>query len=379
MSFQKSIFFHVVEPSKGTKFHPVYQYDYIPLAQGLKKMGFQIYSNINYWKGLDGDYLFKANSEVSPKDCSINVFSGLCQHHNYPFDMELLKNRNICKVLIEQNDGFFTPLFSDLSKNFDVILHKKNTNRKYPSNCKSAWSFGLSHEIIQLSELYKQDFEKKENEILINFRYGHPVRNYGVTYLKKLYLNLKLNDKVNDFDFDEYKGTQYEEMLTFNGGRHRPDYLERMSGSKVCATFGGFFYFDKIADKGPKTYRLGNYLLAERAGGLLVELIRKSGLYIRKTKNIYQWDSWRFWETFACGTVNVNFDLSFYGIELPVQPINNTHYIGLNFHKPKSYNEQLLNVEKDKLKHIAESGREWAINNYGPEAIAKRFLLLLNN
>ena len=371
-------YFHIVSPNLNNKFHPIYQYDYIPLAQGLKILGHEIYSNLNYWKGLEKDFLFKQNDSVLPKDCDVNVFSGLCEYHHYNFPKDLFTTSNTIKVLIDQNDGFFTPLFSDFSKKFDLILHKKNKTRTYPSNCKSSWAFGISNEIIEICNLYTNPFQKRKDSILINFRYGHPVRNYGLDFIKKLKLNYELDNKVDSFNFDDYKNSKYYEMLKFNGGRHRPEYLKRLCESKMSVSFGGFFYLKNILDKNKLTYRLGNYLLADRAGGKMVELIRKSHLYLKKTKHIYQWDSWRVWETFVSGAVNINFDLEYYDVELPAMPINGKHYIGLNFQKSKKYNQELINKSEKDLEIIATNGTKWAIDNYGPEGIAKRFLSILN-
>jgi hypothetical protein len=374
----KQVYFHIVDPKLGKKFHPVYQYDYIPLAQGLVKMGYQVFSNMNYWKGLKEDHLFRHHPEVRPEDCSINVFSGLCEHYNYPFDRSLFNNSSVIKVLIEQNDGFITPLFSEQSKKFDLILHKKTKGRKYPANCVSSWAFGLSEEIIEITQLYRTEFSDKKDEILCNFRYGHPVRNYAMDYLPKLHLKHSMNKKTDAFDFTEYDGTRYETMLKENGGRHRPAYLERLAQTKICATFGGFFYFSLVLDRDLFTYRLGNYLLPERAGGKVVNLIRKSGLHLRKTSSVYQWDSWRYWEAFACGSVNLNLDFNYYGIELPVMPENMKHYIGINFDKPRKAAEDMINLDPGMLEQIANNGYNWAIENYSPEAMAKRFLNIVS-
>ena len=43
----KTVYFYCLE--LGTSNKPAYQFQSISLAQGLKKLGFTIYSNTNYW------------------------------------------------------------------------------------------------------------------------------------------------------------------------------------------------------------------------------------------------------------------------------------------------------------------------------------------
>lgn len=375
----KRVYFHIVDPALGKKFHPVYQYDYIPLAQGLLKLGYQVFSNRDYWHGLKGELLFKHEPEVTALDCSLNVFSGLCLHYNYKIDERIFKSPTTRTILIEQNDGFFTPLFFEASRKFDLILHKKSSAVNYPENCVSSWAYGISNEMIEIASLYTHSFEERSNEILCNFRYGHTVRNYAMQYLSKLQLNTKINSATDEFNFDEYAGTCFLTMLEENGGRHRPAYMERLSGIKVCATFGGYFFFRHLLDKNLFTYRLGNYLLPERAGGTLVNVIKKLRIHKRTTNAIYQWDSWRYWEAYVSGCVNLNVDFEYYGIELPTMPIIGQHYIGLNFDKPKLHNEALLNISCDEQKRIAEKGKQWALEHYSPVPVAKRFLKLVGH
>lgn len=376
MPSEKRIYFHIIDPNLGNEFHPVYQYDYIPLAQGLKKMGWIIHSNRNYWKGLGKDYLFQHEEAIKPDDCQINVFSGMCSYYHYPFDEDLFRSRNTLKILIDQNDGFFTPLFDKFSRKFDLIFHKKCRNRNYPSNCVSSWGFGISEEILTIARQYETTWEKRKHEILCNFRYGHSVRRYALSYLEKLQLRIPLEKSTDEFEFSQYEGTPYYTLLRENGGRHRPEYIQRISNSTLCATFGGFFYFDSILDKNDLTFRLGNYLLPDRAGGQVVDLIKRVGLHLSKTKSIYQWDSWRFWEAFVGGAVNLNVDLNVYGIELPEMPINGKHYIGLNFNRGRTHNSQLLDLTSVQFKKIATAGHAWALENYSPEAMALRFINL---
>lgn len=374
----KRVYFHIVDPALGKRFHPVYQYDYIPLAQGLIELGYQIFSNRDYWHGLSGKPLFKHSPEVSPLDCELNVFSGLCLYYNYKIDDNIFRASHTRTVLIEQNDGFFTPLFYEISRKFDCILHKKSQAVKYPENCVSSWTFGISNEMMEIASLYTSSFEERSNEILCNFRYGHTVRNYALSYLSKLQLKAKINTSTDEFDFDEYAGTRFLTMLEENGGRHRPTYMERLSGVKVCATFGGYFFFRHLLDKNPFTYRLGNYLLPERAGGTLVNVIKKLRVHKNTTNAIYQWDSWRYWEAYVCGCVNLNVDFEYYGIELPIMPVKGQHYIGVNFDKSEKYNEDMLNLSDAELNRIADNGKQWAIENYSPVPIAKRFLHLVS-
>ncbi len=66
-------------------------------------------------------------------------------------------------------------------------------------------------------------------------------------------------------------------------------------------------------------------------------------------------------------------DFEKYGFELPVQPKNWEHYIGIDLDNiPASIDRIAENPEI--FEKIALQGRAWAIENYSPKAVALRFM-----
>jgi len=91
-----------------------------------------------------------------------------------------------------------------------------------------------------------------------------------------------------------------------------------------------------------------------------------------------QWDSWRFWEGLAAGCLVFNIDLDYYGVQLPVMPVNGTHYVGLRLDRMQLGVDEILS-NPARMEAIAIAGREWAMEHYSPVAMAKRFLQMVED
>jgi len=94
---------------------------------------------------------------------------------------------------------------------------------------------------------------------------------------------------------------------------------------------------------------------------------------MRGSPRAIQWDSWRFWETLVCGLVPLTTNLGEVGVTLPVMPEPDVHYIACDLRG--RVNPDVF--EPDRLRCIAENGREWALTNYSPEASADRLMTWL--
>jgi hypothetical protein len=87
---------------------------------------------------------------------------------------------------------------------------------------------------------------------------------------------------------------------------------------------------------------------------------------------ILRWDSWRFWESMALGCGTITLDMDKYGFELPVKPENWKHYIGIDLENISRDVERLSTPGL--LEEIGRAGREWVLENYSLESVAKRFV-----
>jgi hypothetical protein len=90
---------------------------------------------------------------------------------------------------------------------------------------------------------------------------------------------------------------------------------------------------------------------------------------------IFQFDSWRFWESMVSGCVTLHVDFEKYGVVLPIMPENEVHYIGIDLSNFEDACRKLKSVEK--FEAISCNSQRWVLENYSPKAVAKRLLSLL--
>jgi hypothetical protein len=92
-----------------------------------------------------------------------------------------------------------------------------------------------------------------------------------------------------------------------------------------------------------------------------------------RPRRAVQWDSFRFWEALAAGCAAFNIDLEHYGVLLPALPVNGEHYFGVRFDAVDATIERIAD-DPSLLERVARQGREWALANYSPRALASRLL-----
>ncbi|BAY64651.1 hypothetical protein NIES22_47500 [Calothrix brevissima NIES-22] len=362
VKFAGKIYFYC-DPRSGVVEGQKFQHFIICLAEGLRELGIPFFSNVNYWQeSLEPDrYLFRHDPKVTPDDCSIVIL----QNNWYTIDDPLPKNlfhpqRKYTTVYFDGEDSDKTYVNKPEFKQFDYIfrLHQ-NGKLNYGKNF-YPWCFGLSNRI--LCELYDvPDFSAKEEQILINFRHwksGHPVRNISCReFIPSIQDILKIDnyiDSPENLPADNYHHLQWLQT----GGRHYPNYYQRLKNSAACACFGGFFVPNFPPNPGNALNRIGKRILSR------LQL---------KSNTIVQWDSWRFWESLAAGCVTFHVDFEKYGIALPVMPKNWQHYIGIDLDNVQATIDKIAK-EPEILAEISQAGRTWAIENYSPVPTALRFL-----
>lgn len=363
------VFFYCVQPESPPKaacqyYNAAYHHSAISIAEGLKELGVEFYSNINYWRISpdQDDYLFNYNPEVTLQDCSIVVISLPWFLRGQPFPQELFHfNRNYKVVYIDREDGLKTFSWSPKFRQFDLILKTHYCYGDwYPNNVKP-WAFGLTNRILNVAKVNDLAFDKRKKSILFNFR----MKKNPHTLRKKIYK--KFVPKVStvlsiDSTIEQLnkKPTIPLEKLLWEqtGKRHNNSYYKRLGQTQACACFGGYFVNSWPRDQGCYLSRLQERIIA------------KLGL---ETNRIVQWDSWRLWESFALGCATFHVDFEKYGLLLPIMPQNWHHYIGIDL-KSINTTTQIIMENPELLKQIATQGQAWAIKNYSPVPVAKRFL-----
>ncbi len=362
-NFNGKIYFYC-DPKKGVREGLKLQHLLVCLAEGFKELGIPFFSNVNYWKESPEkeEYLFRHQPEVTPDDCSIVVLSNNWFSPLHPLPENLFHpKRKYITAYLDGNDGDRTYSVNPEFRRFDLIFKNHfNSKLNYGSPNFYPWPFGLSNRIIRAVEEVP-NFQDRKRHLLINFRHwkvGHPVRNITcsqlIPHMEKI---LPIDNYVDNPDHHPVDPYNYLHWVQ-TGGRHYPNYYQRLLGSAACAGFGGFFVPPWPKNPGSLMSRGGKRILSQ------LQL---------KTNTIVQWDSWRFWESLAagCATFHVNFEK--YGLALPVMPENWRHYIGIDLDNVQEAADRIAN-DPGILERISTEGRIWALEHYGPVPTALRFL-----
>lgn len=346
----KIIFYHFIDDS-------TYEHSSVVLAQGLEKIGYVNLGNIDYWKEYGKEYLIK-KSEIPSDKKSIAIFSSTYILKNHKKIPDIQTNFN-SSFLIDLEDGGevtscepFYPLFTGVLRcHFNKALHSQSN--VFP------WAFGITNHVIDwLDKVQRTDSDTCQT----NFRVKHETRIKGVILLRKLLKGRATFEEIVDNIDDIFIEKLSEEQLHYfrlTKQRCLPSYLNRLKESMLAPAFGGWFYDQ--SEKGIK--RITNRFLL------------KVNFRIARSYALVNFDSWRFWESMFAGVPTVHFDLELYSACLPVQPVNGIHYIGLDIRGNVSGED--FGKVLERKESIGISGRNFAKQNYSPEAMARRFLSLL--
>lgn len=342
----------------GPAHNTPYYHNFVALAEGLKDLGIGIYSNCDYW--YDGqDYLFKKSSE-SHNECDVVIidsqFYDMGLEYLLPDDL-FSKRKGYRLVLNDASDGFITPGFRKELVGVDIVL-KSHYNKKYnyPSSFKP-WQFGLSNRIID--QCIPLDYSDRKEEFLNNYRVSHPLRTKAETKIAPFFRSVLRENTIVD-SFSDISKLSTKDLLYWQqtGRRHYPAFYQRLSESYACFCFGGnpqkFFYTQS---------------------NFLYKCMYKVDwrLPIFDYSSVYQYDSWRFWESLVAGCCAIHIDFEKYGIVLPVQPENKKHYIGYDLRKIGRINK-FIESGNNIFKEVGMGGREWVLKHYSPLKTAERFI-----
>ena len=352
---------------------PVYPYgndhyfhEIIVLAEGLKKLGYSISGNFNYWKDFNtNDYLI---NESIDEDFDLAIydyryvksFDHLLFREGYPnFD------RSKKHILVDRND-WIDPLWKNNShyKIFNHILGCHTVGGfDYPEN-HIPWVMGLSNRMIRAID-QSNSCELKE-QIGHNFRVWHNLRKLFIDEIKKvdnsfpvLQLLSSTPDKNNKPEaYFNYKRTTR---------RHSLEYFEAINSNLLFLGFGGY------VETYPMIYQPYNFInKIQRKPYRLLSKVNKM-----KYSFVFQWDSFRMWELFYANTCPIFLNFNKFKFVLPVIPKDQTHYLSIDSFSWTDFNDKLKGIKKDEIQEIGLNGKKWVADHYSPEQIAKRFLSLI--
>ncbi|NES91753.1 hypothetical protein [Okeania sp. SIO2B9] len=347
----------IVEKGVYFIFSPVKKCSHISIciAEGLKKLGIPIFSNIDCWliDLKNQEYLFKNDRQLHPNNCAIVVadiyFIEMTNNHPL-FDLFCELNEEVILVIIDPNDSdhVLTGRTERLTAVIRVHMHKF---RKYPSQY-IPWAFGISERIRIATENSKL-FSERKRQVLAVFRssLSQSVRvAMNFCFISHLQDKIDINQNpiteignnvsLNDFDY-----LYWSQFRT----HHIPKWFDSLKNSMFCCAYGGNFYYADLDEK----------------------LLENSNLGQKPA--IARWDSWRFWESLAAGCVSIHLDFDKYGFLLPIKPVNWKHYVGIDLANPQEAAQRIID-EPELMAQIGLEGQRWALENYGSVPVACRFL-----
>jgi Glycosyl transferases group 1 len=363
---KKTVYFYCAPPGIPDSKETVYQHVLVALAEGFKALGIPFYSNRNFWKtGIeDNNYLFRYNPDISPDHCSVVILHTAWFTYGLPIPEGLFHPERSYTTVYFESEADAKHGWKPEFRQFDFIFRcHYNTRFKYPKNF-YPWAFGLSNRILhELEDL--PPFAERSSNVLFNFRIRHPIRTcIQEQLLPPLQSVLSVDNSVDPTQSppsDPYDFLQW----TQTDRRHYPAYYKRLRSSSACACFGGLLINPWPLDAfGPST--------------LWDRVINKIFTWVdSRPRRIMNWESWRFWEAMAAGSVVLHVDLEKYGALLPEMPQNWRHYIGVDLENLQDTVERIKS-EPDLLEKISSAGRIWSLQHYSPVPTARRFLSILN-
>jgi hypothetical protein len=293
-----------------------------------------------------------------------------------PFPTGLFKpGRRYRTVYLDTSDGLRTVSWEPEFRNFDVILRTKYLRRAWcPGNLRP-WVMGLSNRMLKMTA-GALPFASRRRAILVNFGashgYPHTARiRSNETFdpvVSRLFELDTTRDDLSVAPDDPYDRLMWEQT----NHRHSRSYYERLGRSQAVSCFCGDL-IPPMPWRNPAQYLVGgNKAKVKRA---LFDVLAH---FDPRPERIVQWDSWRFWESLAAGCAVYNIDLERYGALLPVMPENGRHYFGVDLDNPGALIDRIAD-DPAIVGRVAAEGREWAMANYTPVAMARRFLAELGH
>jgi hypothetical protein len=360
-----------------------YQNDLVQLAEGLEELGVEMHSRRDYWQKTpkEGDYLLR-RSDAKPEDCDvvvvpyrwfrwIKIGDPQVRSRQMPSEIKVPRSkRKYVTVYLDDNDGYATPALDPEFSAFDLVLRTKFNRRTWnPPNFRP-WAIGLERRVIAATD-HAPSFAARRPAIYVNYNASHPfMHSSRKRAIEELHPKLKGLLDTYQPPFAELDEPPLEAQARLwweqTNKRHSSEYYERLKTSQACSAFCGELL-------PPLPYAPRIFEVFGNKAELQKRFWKLLGAVDPRPDRIISWDSFRFWETLAAGSVAFHVDLEKHGIVLPVMPENWRHYIGVDFQN-LDRDVSRLKQSPSMLEDIACAGREWALTNYSPKAVAARFL-----
>jgi hypothetical protein len=361
----------------------LYQNDIIPIAEGLKELGYTFYARHDYWREEPGgEFLFKAAADVKPEDCDLVIGTYMLfgvtekeQSADQEAFLALMRKRSAKTklVFVDDSDGYSTPSWRPEFRGCDVIFRTKYNTRAFAPENVRPWAIGLTNRTLRMAAAVPEP-TKKRSAIYVNYgashAYEHSTRRKAKTLLHPA-LAPELETYEPPFvDISSPPEDPYDRLMwEQTSKRHSRVYFERMKSCLVSSAFCG--------EEIPAAPWNPHWI---RGGGRKAQFGRAffgfTQLFDSRPLRVISGDSFRFWESLACGTMPMQVDFEHYGLRLPVQPTPYEHYLPVMLDDVESSSLRIKQLIPD-MPHLAPAARDWALENYRPIAAAKRMLAAL--
>jgi len=359
----------------------LYQNDIIPIAEGLKELGYSFHARHDYWFEQPGDEkpLFQAAPEVVPEECDLVIGSFMLfgvskcdQRAEQEKFLSLLGKRSAKTkvVFIDDSDGYTTPSWRPEFRACDLICRTKYNTRAYAPPNAVPWAIGLTNRTLRMAASVAEP-DQRRKAVYVNYGASHAFEH--TTRLKaKTLLHPALAPELDTYqpefaDLSSSPEDPYDRLMwEQTSKRHSRVYFERMKSCLVSSAFCG----DEIP---AAPWNPANYCV----GGGKARLRRRFFDSVQRVDprplRVISGDSFRFWESLACGTLPMQVDFEHYGLKMPVQPEPFEHYLPVKF---DALGRSVLRIKEAimRLDAIGGGGIAWVSKHYAPEATVRRLL-----
>lgn len=360
-----------------------YHDDVVVLADGLQQLGCEVFGNCNYWRRTQApnDWMVRHDPSIVPEDCDIVAVSYVWSRWidaTFRVNERLLPEglftpgRRYRTAYLDLDDGYQTPSWRPAFRAFDVVFRAKFNQRCFHPANHRPWVHGLTTRMIEMTA-GAPPWSERRREVLVNFGASHPYVHgaralVGPPFIAAAHPFFAINQRRDDLSTvpsDTYDRLMWEQTQH----RHCRDYYERLKSAQAVAAFCGELI--------PPAPFHPLYLVGGRRAKIKRAAYEVLARVDPRPSRLIQWDSWRFWEGLAAGCLMFNLDLPYYGVLLPEMPQPFVHYVPVRHGNAAAALSRLAS-DPELAETIAAQGREWAIANYSPTALARRFLATMD-
>lgn len=349
------------------------------LAEGFAALGIGCYGTRNYWsQGVTAVPLVQQEDVTRSRWDAIFVsnnayrfdhIDGEGRYHvrTKKPDWSAYARQTEQLVLIDVQDGY-----SDLGGADPLlrVIYRAKFNRRCRQSTKSRpYIQGVTQRCLALAPR-PRDSRENERAVLDSFGFTHNYT-HGTRHRFRAEIGpcleqhgVAIHRRVAGSLHTEPSDPVAAHWWRLTHGKHNPDYYDLIRRYPVHACFCGDMIPAFPTDPTGIIQGGGRARVRRAVYSALAKLLLRP-------QRLLQWDSWRFWETLALGSVPLMFDLDAVGAHLPVMPQNWVHYVGLDPRRPAKSTAELVRRWSE-LPQIAAQGHAWLLEHYSPSANARR-------